>query len=320
MIISHLAGGLGNQLFQYAMGRQVAKRLGAELRLDLFSYKADRMRRYALAAFPIAGRLATWREIYSLCPFLAISRLLPGPLYHRAWRYLGRLGVHSQCRTRIAEAAEAPAPLPLRLGNIVSERQLTFDAEASQCADHSFLVGWWMHERYFSDIRPELLQEMTSSSPVSVLDAGLIQRMTREESVALHVRRSDKVGTAYYAATSLEYCLRAMEEMKRLLAQPRFYIFSDDPGWTRQHLASYENVTLVTHHDWQHAHEDLRLMLACRHQIIAASSLSWWAAWLNHSPERIVISPPAFHWNRYPGYDTSQLLPADWQVLDAPFD
>ena len=320
MIITHLSGGLGNQLFQYAMGRQVALRLDVDLRFDLFSYRSDKLRKYGLSVFPIHGRPATWAELFRICPLLAMSRLFPRPLYDRGWRHLGRLGIKSQCRDRIGEGRLHGTPLPLRRGVIVAERQMTFDRAAFECRDSSLLVGWWMQEGYFQAIRPALLQELSPSAPPSEWDQSLLRHMDATGSVALHVRRSDKVGRDDFTATSLVYCLRAMAEMKRRLLRPHFYVFSDDPQWTRQHLGSLPDVTLVTQHDWSQAHDVLRLMRACQHQIIAASSLSWWAAWLNDRQGRIVISPPSTHWIRSPGYDTSQILPDDWLVVDAPWD
>lgn len=318
MIIAHLAGGLGNQLFQYAMARQVAHRLGVELKLDLFSYRSDRLRQYGLHAFHIRATPATWREVFQICPGMALSRLLPRPLYERLWQRLEKAGRRPACRPRIGEAAALTCPL--RQGRVVAERRLTWDADVDLISDSSLLVGWWQNERYFSPLRPTLLEELRPTAPPDARDEELLRLISADESVALHVRRDDKVGRDEFKATSLEYSHKAMRLMRERLAHPRFFVFSDSPEWTRQHLGGEPDVTLVDHHDKHHPHLDLRLMSACKHQITAASSMSWWAAWLNPRPDKIVTSPPAFHWAAHPAYDTSEILPPSWTVIEAGGD
>lgn len=318
MIIAHLAGGLGNQLFQYAMARQVAHRLGVELKLDLFGYRSDRLRQYGLHAFAIRATPATWLDVFRLCPGMALGRLLPRPLYERLWRRLEKAGRKPVCRPRIGEADALTRPL--RQGRMVAERRLTWDADVDSIPDSSLLVGWWLNERYFAALRPTLLEEIRVTAPPDMRDDELVRQMSAADSVALHVRRDDKVGSAQFKATSLDYCHKAMNLMRGRLARPQFFVFSDSPEWTRQHLGCEPGVTLVDHHDKHHPHLDLRLMSACRHQITAASSMSWWAAWLNPRPDKTVICPPARHWTAHPAYDTSEILPPGWTVIEADGD
>lgn len=77
---------------------------------------------------------------------------------------------------------------------------------------------------------------------------------------------------------------------------------------------------IIDHHALDQVHEDFRLMCACKHQIIASSSLSWWAAWLNENPNKVVISPSALHWVQKPGCDPRQILPPEWIVVEADAD
>ena len=320
MVIAHLSGGLGNQLFQYAMARQVSMRLGVELRLDLFSYRSDTNRRFALEAYALPTQPACWRDVFRLFPTMAISRLAPRPIYDRYWRYLNLMGVRARCRHRIMDNWQKAGNLPLRQKGIIAERQLTFDPDVLNISDNSLIVGLWQNQNYFRDIREQLLVDFRVSTTPCQKDESLLRRMAELESVAMHVRRGDKVGRTDFKATSLGYCVHAMNEMKRRLRKPEFFIFSDDHAWLSSNLECGDNITIVSHHDELEPHEDLRLMSSCKHQIIASSSLSWWAAWLNERDDKIVLTPPASHWIQHPAHDTSQILPLNWHVLNCDED
>jgi hypothetical protein len=84
----------------------------------------------------------------------------------------------------------------------------------------------------------------------------------------------------------------------------------------RQHLPAGQDIVHVDHNDEIHDYEDLRLMTQCRHHIIAPSSFSWWGAWLNPNPEKIVLSPPHHRWLNFPNCDTRDVIPESWIQLD----
>jgi hypothetical protein len=208
----------------------------------------------------------------------------------------------------------------LHHGRVMAERQTTFDEAASRCPDGRLIVGNWPNERYFARIRQQLLDELGHRHPPSSRDQEILERMKVGESIALHVRRGDKVANSTFKATSADYCRKAMQEAARLLHAPHFYVFSDDPAWVASQMGAASNFTLIDHHQPSEVHEDFRLMRACKHQIIASSSLSWWAAWLNENPDKVVISPAAAHWVQRPGCDPCQILPSEWKVVDAAAD
>lgn len=316
MILAHLSGGLGNQFFQYAMARQISANLGVELRLDLFSYRSDRLRTYALDHFCVRAKHASWKDLFRLCPMMAIGRLAPRPVYDRAWRIWGRLGIKPLCRSRVGDLENTS----LFHGPVMAERRTTFDEEAANCPDQRLIVGYWPNERYFAGIRGDLLGELVLRLPPAQRDEVILDRMGNEESVAVHVRRGDKVGNPTFKATSAEYCKAAMTLAATHVPSPRFYIFSDDPSWVASEIGEDSNSTIVRHHAGDEVHEDFRLMRACKHQIIASSSLSWWAAWLNENPNKMVISPPASQWVQRAGCDTSQILPSSWIIVEAAAD
>jgi len=123
----------------------------------------------------------------------------------------------------------------------------------------------------------------------------------------------------------ISYYEAAVNELGQKKTNLNFFIFSDDISWCRENFGSINNVQFVVHDQPADASEDLLLMSACRHQIIANSTFSWWGAWLNDNPEKIVIAPKKWfgraftdavhppYASRY--YNTKDLLPESWIKL-----
>ena len=93
---------------------------------------------------------------------------------------------------------------------------------------------------------------------------------------------------------SLEYYQNAIEEVVSKVENPTFFVFSDDIAWAEQNLKIAYPIIFVGHNDADKNYEDLRLMSECQHNIIANSSFSWWGAWLNQNPSKIVIAPQSW--------------------------
>lgn len=308
MIITRLEGGLGNQLFQYAAGRNLALKHGTELRLDTWLYQLDTHRQFLLDRFPIRAREAGLAAIWKLCPKEGLTRVL---IRKRPSRLIHRLIGQICSPYRLGDFfAETSAP-PLRQGKIVRERWFHFDPEVMSQPDNVALIGFWQSEKYFSPIRSQLLDELK----VEPAESEFRDRIQNCESVSLHVRRQDFVNDSRYSPSTVKYCEAAMERMRECLVRPHFFIFSDDPDWVRQNLPPGRDVVLVTDEIRSDAVEEFRLMSVCRNHIVSASAYSWWAAWLNDRPEKVVIAPPASAWYKQPGCMTQDLLPADWITI-----
>ena len=112
---------------------------------------------------------------------------------------------------------------------------------------------------------------------------------------------------------SVEYYRAAVAYMLRLFSDAQFFIFSDDPAWTAANLSYLASKTFVTHNVGRNDAEDLRLMMSCRHFIVANSTFSWWAAWLCEHPVKIVIAPR--RWFADSARDASDIIPAGWTCL-----
>ena len=291
MVIAKLAGGLGNQMFQYATARRLSLTLGSELKLDLSAFRKDKKREFALGEFEIFGKSAeagkTDREESSRETFLKKWSRLPG----------GR------------EAKESIST--------VREKQFRFDPAILELHDNVCLEGYWQSEKYFMDVRKTIEAEFSWNYPPDQKNLETLRLIDQSESVSIHVRRGDYADDPdtrkFHGLCSESYYRTAIAWFRRRTRNPLFFIFSDDMEWARGFFHKEPGARIVHQNGNGRPHEDLRLMSRCAHQIIANSSFSWWGAWLNTKPGRQVVAPEK--WFANPSVDTSDLIPATWVRL-----
>jgi len=288
MIIVKLKGGLGNQLFQYATGRGIAERTGMTLKLDVSSYQSDALRNYRLRAYPVVDKFATAEEIECLNPSKA---------HYARWT-----------ASRIRNALK-----PYYGRSYLKERGFPFDPAILQVRQPVYLNGYWQSEKYFADIADVLVREFTPASPLSPENEALVVRMAASSSVSLHIRRGDYVASPealrVHGVVPLDYYRQAMSLMAGRVPGPHFFIFSDDMAWVQENLSADHPMTFVGSERSNQDYDDLRLMSCCRHHITANSSFSWWGAWLNRRPDKIVVAPQKWF---AASIDTRDLIPAGW--------
>lgn len=270
MIVVKIMGGLGNQMFQYAAARALAVRRHTSLELDITSYQSmadgDTPREYELDVYKINANIASSRTL-GLIQESDSSRSL-------GERIRGMVG----------------------LGKIWTyrEKSSSYDREMSNL-NSAYLVGWWQSEEYFKDIRSIILKELEPVAEPSSYNAGLLEQIGSCEAVSIHVRRGDyvsnKSASVFHGLTPLEYYSESIKYIQSHTKNSRFFVFSDDIKWCKSDLPLPADSIFVEGNNGKQAYEDIRLMKNCKHNIIANSSFSWWGAWLNQHPEKIVIAP-----------------------------
>lgn len=290
MIISRISSGLGNQLFQYALGRNLALKQHTPLYVDLsyfqHEYDDDTIRKFKLSQFSIPYRLLQGSPVEYLSK---ATRLLP----NRTLR-------------------------PFFL--FQKEKHYHFDpAVLTQHASCVILDGFWQSERYFLESAETIRKELQLSRvPSPEFDAYERQILAAPNAISLHVRRGDYVNHPVFSQTfgfvGLEYYQRALEHLASVHKDAQFFVFSDEKDWVKANVSLPGNPVYVetTGHTADVA--DLVLMSRCRHHVIANSSFSWWGAWLNPNPDKLVIYPK--NWFRHqPTWDIKDLHPAAWLPL-----
>jgi hypothetical protein len=291
MVIVRLTGGLGNQMFQYAAGRALADRLGAELLLDTrafgnpLAFQDYTRRAYALSPFKLRAKLATAQDLkhWPVWPVEIGMRLrVVRPLFRR-WHF---------------------------------ESGINYDPTLPALREPVCLVGYWQSERYFIDIADRIRADFALAQAMSGENARLLELAQSGHSVGLHVRRGDFVSlndaAQVHGLCSVDYYRRAIGLVRDRYPECRFLVFSDDTPWARAELPLGASAVFVEGNERQ-PEQDLALMSACRHHIIANSSFSWWAAWLGYSPEQMVIAPTP--WYASAKLDARDLVVPRWQTV-----
>ncbi|HSW15808.1 MAG TPA: alpha-1,2-fucosyltransferase [Ramlibacter sp.] len=286
MIVSRLIGGLGNQMFQYAAGRALAHRRGVPFGVDRRAFAEYKTHAFGLDCFEAA--------LVDPAP-----SQLPGAVNE----------------TRLNRLLRPFMRAPFKL---YTERAFIFDPAVADLPDGVYLDGYWQSEKYFSDCADLVRADFTVRHAPSAENQRWLQAIGESNSVSLHIRRGDYVtnaaAAAVHGACEPAYYQRAIEHVRRASgAEPTAFVFSDDPDWVAANLQLSCEMRLVRHNDATTNYEDLRLMSACRHHVIANSSFSWWGAWLDPRPDAIVVAPQ--RWFAAGTPDARDLVPERWARL-----
>ncbi|MBI4978306.1 MAG: alpha-1,2-fucosyltransferase [Spirochaetes bacterium] len=286
-----MIGGLGNQLFQYALGRRLSLQNNVPLKIDYTGYSRYKLHSYQIDRFCIQGDAARSCDIVTTrfgrpwdIPAVAMHMLHlrdDKEYYKRCW---------------------------------VKERILGFDENVLSVGKNAYLWGYWQSEKYFDDIANILRNELVLKNPPEGQNKEVLNQIDACEAVSVHIRRGDYVAMGemkkIHDVCTIDYYMAAIKRSLELCTCPHFYIFSNDMPWVQQNLHINAPITFVQHNDSKHGFEDLRLMSACKHHIIANSTFSWWGAWLSKYAEKIVIAPN--QWANVSQYVPSDIIPEKW--------
>lgn len=303
MIITWLSGGLGNQMFQYAAGLALAERRRTVLKLDVSWFREDpgyeAHNRYALSCLNITEQFATQQEI----------ERVRGVQFTRTERWSAALA-------RAVRLRQYAARHSIR-GNWHQPPTFAFYPQFFEQPDNTYLNGMFQSEKFFGDATNLLRLHFSFRYPPQPEVASLAERIRSGPSAAVHFRRGDYTRNATFAreigALDLSYYDRAVRMLRERSPEAKLYVFSDDIEAVAREFrppGPHEFVRCVK--PW-HAHDKIRLMSLCDHIAIANSTFSWWAAWLNPAPGKLVIAPDP--WFDQSPHDASDIVPASWVRL-----
>ncbi len=302
-IVVRQLSGLGNQLFQYAAGRYYASRYAASLRIAMDA------------------------------PSNAHSHGFPRPFLLSAFAITAPFGPYTTFDRLILNGRPALCPIidPLRRTLRIQSFAEVFDQRHAFLPDLPltpnlrtlYLSGYWQSWQPAAAVQDQLRTELQLRQPATGRNLETLNRIAATPTpVSLHIRRGDYTLAAEgNIALPLDFYTAAIALLRERLPDAHFFIFSDDIPFARANLPRTLPATFVDHNDSFTAHEDLRLMSACRHHILANSSFSWWGAWLgahltapdHRQSQRLVIAPR--HWTGGPDATFPGLFPPDWTLL-----
>ncbi len=283
-VIIRFVGGLGNQLFQFAACYTLSKRLGFELVFDKTNYGWRDSREFDIEKFSLPYNIRKSSSLY---------------------RTLIRLG------TRLGFDPDEPT-IP-GFAEVI-EPHFHFWPGLRETAESCRVTGYWQSEKYFrenaNDIARLLDLDLFLSSRTAT-QAGEIH--AAECSVAVHVRRGDylsETNSAVFVTLPKAYYEHAYARLTKTVFNPTFFVFSDDIDMAQDLLSDWENTRYISGYS---AVEDMMLMSICDYHIIANSSFSWWAAWLNKKANKVVFAPTTwFTPNMAKVLRSDDILPEEW--------
>ena len=182
--------------------------------------------------------------------------------------------------------------------------------EDIETVENAYLAGYWQHAGYFARYEKELKREFCFRDIENTDFANLFlkDKILNNTSVSIHIRRGDYLQSSTHRVLPVEYYTEAISYIRSVESNPLFFIFSDDPTFAGE-LFQGENFIITGHNKNETSFRDMQLMSFCKHNIIANSTFSWWASWLNNRSDKIVICPEKWFTH---DIDISGLLLSDW--------
>ena len=267
-------GGMGNQMFQYALGRNLSLKHNVPLKFDLSFLKNRNMgsfvyRDYDLDLFNVVSdfNINTESQIF----------VASEPHFHYSF--------------------DLVKSIDRLLNNNVS----------------ILLDGYWQSPLYFSDFENQIKQDFIFIDKIedsSEYIKEMLNKINYTNSILVNIRRTDYLNTSFHGVMKMDYINNAKSVIESKVENPHYFIFSDDIDWCKENI-KFENMTIVDHsYKGDRFGYYLQLMLNCKHFIIPNSTFAWWAAWLNNSPDKIVITPK--QWFTDNNINTNDIIPSDW--------
>lgn len=293
MVIVRFKGGMGNQMFQYALGLQLARQLSTGLTFDPTNllYRNNPpdfvYRNYDLDVFQPKET-----------NFIAAPALL-APVFN----------------LRVKKLSQGLRWLVARNYPVIKEKHFHFDPTVlARPREGVIYDGWWQSPKYFAGVEDKVRRDFCFSRAIIPASRELLSRIENANAICLNVRRTDFLKVDTLNATNKEYFLRGADYLGRKLSEPRFFVFSDDVTWCRENIKLDHPTEFVEHgHKGYKFGNYMQLMTRCKHFLIPNSSFAWWAAWLNTGADKVVVAPE--DWFTDPEINTTDLVPTSWERM-----
>ncbi|MFN3403734.1 MAG: alpha-1,2-fucosyltransferase [Cytophagaceae bacterium] len=295
MIVIKLKGGLGNQMFQYAFAKSLSEKYSVPFYLDHTfledkSFKKDfTFRDFELDVFNITNRRA---ESDQLKYFLKPSQFFPKLLFKLRKKIYGPLYVH--------------------------EPAYKYNSDLMIVKDRIYFEGYFQSYKYFQQYQEAIRKDFTFQTSLIKEVNPLVEKIKSSVSVSVHFRRGDmannKVINNVHGICDLEYYEKAIQYIRANVNNPVFYFFSDEPEWIEKNFPLGDlQYHVIKGNSSNKSFLDMYLMSCCDHNVIANSTFSWWAAWLNDNKNKQVVAPK--NWLKAVDFDLKDIYPSDWCII-----
>lgn len=281
MKIVNIIGGLGNQMFQYAFALSLQKAYPDEdvlIDTSHFNY---------IFVKKIKGiNLHNGFELSNLYPKAILKTATPTQLMKISW-YVPNY-ILGRCISKL---------LPNKSTELKEQKYGTFYPSVYEREGNTYYEGYWQHYEYFENNKDEIINTFDITNDLDMVNRAFVKSvLLMSNSISIHVRRGDFLKVPLYKGIcEVDYYERAIQKAHELVGKEvDFFIFSNDISWCRKYLSPYIGANRCNFIDWnkgKDSFKDMYLMRACRCNIIANSSFSWWGAYLNKREDKIVIAP-----------------------------
>lgn len=288
-IIVFLSGGLGNQMFQYALYASL-KNQGYNAKVDIGLLKKDTQHNgYELdTIFDIHANSNIFDLFLVRCMYY-LHIWKPNTLIN-FWKKLFQL---------------------LRITFITDKTQ---DFTRINNDNIVYFCGYFQSAKYFNNLKHISSIFKFKEETISQQSKEILSLITQCNSISIHIRRGDYISennkNLYGGICTKEYYQKAIDIMCSKVANPHFFIFSNDIEWCKKNI-NLPHIYYVNCNKGKDSWQDMLLMSKCKHNIIANSTFSWWGAYLNENPQKVIISPSKLT-NRG---DSPNLFPDSWIKL-----
>lgn len=290
MIIVRVTGGLGNQMFQYAMYKSLEKK-GKLVKLDSKSFYETKKEHngYELERiFDIKPNKPTKEDLEkfdenNISTLFKIKRKLFGDKKF-----------------------------------VYDTKEYVFNKDVYKLKN-SYLNGYWQSIKYFEGIENDIKKDFRFKNQLDNKNLEILNEIENSNSISIHIRRGDYMSPENYnmygCIATLTYYKKAIKVIEEKVENPTFFVFSNDMDWVKKNIQINSRVFYIDINSGNGSYKDMQLMSNCKHNIIANSSFSWWGAWLNENKNKIVIAPKKWINREDVDSDKIELFCEGWTLL-----
>ena len=288
--IVKVAGGLANKMFHCAFAISL-RSLGCDVMIDTKSQKAE-----------FSHDVLSLRRIF---PYLDLAEY-----EGREYKYAADDSMIGKIMRRI----------PILTGKhyYISHCHGFDDAFINRIKENGYVIGYFQNELYFKNCEDEVRKVFEFADIEGENNLQLLDDLKKQNSVCLHVRKGDGYSNwpEFAGTCPVEYYRKAVDCLEKSDSQLYYYVFTDSPEWVKQNFG-WLDYKLV---DWNPCvgwgnHFDMQLMSNSKHCIIANSTYSWWAAWLNRYSKKIIVAPRIWFNLNSSKKIQPDIIPSGWVLI-----